>query len=192
MNDDLAHHYDIKYRGQNCFRYREWLYAPYVSSLIDFCGLPQGSSVLHVECGQECFSYLFHNHGMKVSGIDVSETGIRSAKKVYGRFGITFVVADIHAAVFPERFDCMFVRSCSLYNTAAFSGNDEETRQLLRHLKPNGIFIFAYGSNFSSKRSSTWRCHSLRDTHEHFRRYPEAEIFFSTKIDTWLLRKYAF
>src|SRR2546428_3652923 len=112
MNDDLAHHYDIKYRGQNCFRYREWLYAPYVSSLIDFCGLPQGSSVLHVECGQECFSYLFHNHGMKVSGIDVSETGIRTAKKVYGRFGITFVVADIHAVVFPERFDCMFVRSC--------------------------------------------------------------------------------
>src|SRR2546428_3652920 len=80
----------------------------------------------------------------------------------------------------------------SLYNTAAFSGNDEETRQLLRHLKPNGIFIFAYGSNFSSKRSSTWRCHSLRDVQDHFRRYPEAEIFFSTKIDTWLLRKYAF
>ena len=109
----------------------------------------------------------------------------------YGRFGITFTVADIHTAVFPERFDCLFVRSCSLYNTAGFAADDEPTRELLRHVKPNGTFIFAYNSNFSSRPSPTWRYHSLADVRAHFRRYPAARIFFSTRIGTWLLRRYA-
>src|SRR5439155_823839 len=98
---------------------------------------------------------------------------------------------DIHTAVFPERFDCLFVRSCSLYNTAGFAADDETTRELLRHVKPNGTFIFAYNSNFSSRPSPTWRYHSLADVRAHFRRYPNARIFFSTRIGTWLLRRYA-
>src|SRR5439155_596051 len=80
----------------------------------------------------------------KVTGIDVSETGIRTADRLYGRFGITFTVADIHTAVFPERFDCLFVRSCSLYNTAGFAADDEPTRELLRPVKPNGTVIVAH------------------------------------------------
>src|SRR5438034_7915971 len=125
MNVDRVQHYDVKYRDQNYFQYRRWLHAPYVSSLVRACGLPEGASVLDVGCGQGFFSYLFHTHGMKVTGIDVSETGIRTADRLYGRFGITFTVADIHTAVFPERFDCLFVRSCSLYNTA---GDRKSTR----------------------------------------------------------------
>jgi len=191
MNVDRARHYDVKYRDANYFQYRRWLHAPYVSSLIRVCGLPEGSSVLDVGCGQGFFSYLFHTHGMKVTGIDVSETGIRTAERLYGRSGITFTVADVRTAVLPERFDCLFVRSCSLYNTAGFSADDETTRELLRHVKPNGTFIFAYNSNFSSRPSPTWRYHSLADVRAHFGRYPGARIFFSTRLDTWLLRSYA-
>jgi len=192
MQIDKTQEYDTKYLDQNYFRHHEWIYAPYISSLIAYCGLKEGSSVLDVGCGQGFFSYLFRKSGMRVYGIDLSETGIRMAEKLYGQLGITFAVADIHAAAIPGQFDCIFVRSCSLYNTDAFPLHKEVTRKLLRHLKENGVFIFAYNSNFSSRTSLGWRYHSLRDVQEHFSTYPNAKIFFSNKIDTWLLRKFAF
>ena len=186
-----AHHYDVKYRDANYFRYRRGLYAPYVSTLVRACGLPAGSSVLDVGCGQGFFSYLFHAHGMRVTGVDVSETGIQTAERLYGRRGITFAVADVRTARFPERFDCVFVRSCSLHNTATFPADDATTRALLSHVKPGGAFIFAYNSKFSSKSSPTWRYHSLADVRAHFGRYPDARVFFSTRVDTWLLGRWA-
>jgi SAM-dependent methyltransferase len=192
MHTDRTHHYDAKYAHQNYFGYREWLYAPFVASLIAFCGLRPGSSVLDVGCGQGFFSYLFSKHGMNVHGVDISETGIRTAEQRYGGPGVTFGVADIHTAVFPEPFDCVFVRSCSLYNTPVFPVSAEPTETLLRHLKPNGVLLFAYNSKFSSATSSTWRYHSLKDAQAHFRRYPDASVFFSNRIDTWLLRRHAF
>ena len=172
MRIEERQRYDAKYRDQNYFRYREWLHAPYVSSLIAFCGLKQGSSVLDVGCGQGFFSYLFNKHGMRVLGVDLSETGIRIAESLYGQLGITFTVSDVEAAAFPEKFDCVFVRSCSLYNNGAFPGDGEVTTKLLRHLKDGGVFIFVYNSNFSSKTSSTWRYHSLRDVQQHFSASP--------------------
>src|SRR3989442_13929480 len=106
MNVDRAQHYDVKYRDQNYFQYRRWLHAPYVSSLVRACGLPEGASVLHVGFGQGFFSYLFHARGMKVTGIAVSQTGIRTADRLYRGFWRTFTVAGDLAAGFPARFLC--------------------------------------------------------------------------------------
>ena len=184
--------YNESYKRQNYFHYPSWIYAPYVSSLIAFCGLEKGASILDVGCGQGFFSYLFGKHGMKVHGIDTSETGIRAAQNLYGRLGITFSVADIQTASFPEQFDCIFVRSCSLYNTDAFPFQKEVTCSLLRHLKSSGTFIFAYNSTFSSKVSPTWRYHSLEDVKQHFSSYNNAQIFFLNKLTTILTRKYSF
>ena len=87
---------------------------------------------------------------MRVHGIDVSESGIRLAQRLSEGPGITFEVADIETAEFPAKFDCVFVRSCSLYNIPEFAISDEVTGKLLKHLKENGTFIFAYHSSFSS------------------------------------------
>lgn len=184
--------YNKTYRQTNYFRYQNWLYEPYVSSLIAFCGLTKGASVLDVGCGQGFFSNLFGKNGMRVHGIDMSETGIRSAQALYGHLGITFAVADVETATFREQFDCIFVRSCSLYNTLTFSQENETTRSLLKHLKTGGTFIFAYNSNFSSKVCRTWRYHSLDDVRQHFSGYSNAQIFFLNKITTYLLRGYSF
>ena len=184
--------YNETYRETNYFRYQNWLYKPYVSSLIAFCGLAKGASVLDVGCGQGFFSNLFSKNGMRVHGIDMSETGIRSAQALYGHLGTTFAVADIETAAFREQFDCIFVRSCSLYNTLTFSRQNEITTSLLRHLKPGGTFIFAYNSNFSSRICRTWRYHSLDDVQQHFSGYSNAQIFFLNKITTYLLRGYSF
>jgi SAM-dependent methyltransferase len=128
---------------------------------------------------------------MKVHGIDLSETGIRGAQNLYGRFGITFGVSDVQKVTFPDQFDCIFVRSCSLYNGHTFPLQGQVTDSILRHLKVGGTFIFAYNSNFSSKVSPTWRYHSLEDVRQHFAEYPNAEIFFLNRITTYLLRKYS-
>src|ERR1700723_96158 len=96
--------YNETYRETNYFRYQNWLYEPYVSSLIAFCGLRKGAMVLDVGCGQGFFSNLFRKNGMRVHGIDMSETGIRAAQSLYGHLGITFAVADIETVIFPDQF----------------------------------------------------------------------------------------
>lgn len=189
---DKAAHYNFQYSKQNYFGYSEWMYDQYISSLILACGLKKGSSVLDVGCGQGFFSYLFRKHGMNVYGIDISEVGIGMAKKMYSQSGINFAVGDIETVVFPEQFDCVFVRSCSLYNRADFSENDEVTHKLLRHVRPSGILMFLYNSNFSSRRSDSWRFHTWNEMKKHFSVYHDAYFFFSIKIDTFVLGRYAF
>src|ERR1700693_2612534 len=184
MQTGNAKFYDEIYKRQNYFHYPSWIYGPYVSSLIKFCGLRKGASILDVGCGQGFFSYLFSKHGMKVHGVDLSETGISAARNLYGRFGITFSVADVQTLTLPEQFDCVFVRSCSLYNTEAFPLEKEVTRNFLRNLKSSGTLVFGYNSNFSSKESTTWRYHSLEDVERHFSGYSNAEVFFLNKATT--------
>jgi len=184
--------YDKKYAEDNYFHYREWVYAPYISSLVSYCHLKPGSLVLDVGCGQGLFSYLFCKCGMKVHGIDMSEIGIRTATTRYGKLGITFEATDMNAAVFPTKFDGIFVRSCSLYNTDDFAQTDEVTDHLLAYLKKGGVLIFAYYTNLSGKTSPHWRYHSLRDVAKHFHNYSHTKIFFCNKIDTLVMRKWAF
>jgi len=189
---DKAAFYNASYQRKNYFHYQTWIYGRYISGLIAFSGLKKGASVLDVGCGQGLFSHLFAKRGMKVHGIDISESGIDRAKGLYGGLGITFAVADIQTEVFREQFDCIFVRSCSLYNTDAFPFERGTTDRLLRQLKDNGILIFAYNSNLSSEKSSGWRYHSLRDVQQHFGAYHNAEVFFVNRVGGCILGKRSF
>jgi SAM-dependent methyltransferase len=189
---DKAAQYDSQYRKENYFGYSEWIYDRYISSLILACGLKKGSLVLDVGCGQGFFSYLFRKHGMNVYGIDISEVGIQMATDKYGHLGIRFTVADIESVKFPEQFDCVFVRSCSLYNRLDFPVNDGITGTLLKHVRPSGVLLFLYNSNFSSRKSESWRYHSWEDLKRHFTKYANAKLYFAIKIDAVVLGKYAF
>lgn len=188
---DKAAHYNSQYEKENYFGYKEWMYDRYIASLIQTAGLKEGSTVLDVGCGQGFFSNLFRKHGMNVHGIDISEVGIREASKAYGQLGVNFSVADFETMNSSQQFDCVFVRSCSLYNRSDFSMNNDMTLKLLSHVRSLGVLIFVYNSNFSSKRSDSWRFHSWDDLVRHFHGCPNAKFFFSTKIDACLLGKYA-
>jgi SAM-dependent methyltransferase len=189
---DKVAHYNARYRKENYFGYREWVFDRYISGLIRACGLEQGATVLDVGCGQGFFSYLFRKHGMNVTGIDISEVGIQAARNAYGHLGITFAVADIETDVLPGRFDCVFVRGLSLYNRPDFPDNAEVTNNLLKLVSPSGVLLFLYHSNCSSKRSESWRYHSWKELQTHFSRYPGARFHFSFKIDASVLGRYAF
>jgi len=181
-----------RYKHPNSFRYHKWIYAPYITSLISYCGLKKGASILDVGCGQGFFSWLLSKNGMKVHGIDISETKIQEAQRLYGHLGVTFAVSNIETAKFPEQFDCIFVRSFSLYNVAMFPQENRTTNNLLKYLKPRGTFVFLYNTNFSSKISKTWRYHSLADVQQHFSGYPNARVFVLSRFTNYLLRIHSF
>lgn len=192
MTIELKWSYNTKYAEPNYFRYREWLYRPYIAALVSYCRLAPGSTVLDVGCGQGLFAHLLAQNGMRVRGIDISEAGIGRARQLYGSGRVDFEVANIETAQFTVPFDCIFVRSCSLYNTDDFLFSDAVTEKLLAHLKPGGTFMFLYNSSFSEPEDDSWRHHSLADVRRHFQDYPDRQCFFSSKIDTWLFGRYAF
>lgn len=189
---DKAAHYNAQYQKTNFFGYREWLYDRYIAGLILACNIKAGASVLDVGCGQGFFSYLFQKHGMAVHGVDISEVGIRAAQRQYGQYGATFAVADIDGTSMQGQFDCVFVRGLSLYNREDFANNTEVTTRLLELVKPAGVLMFLYYSNCSSKKSNTWRYHSWEELRSHFKAYPNAQLYFSFKLDAWVLGKYTF
>jgi protein-L-isoaspartate O-methyltransferase len=47
--------YDDKYRRAHYFRYRQWLYRPFVEALVNKANLRAGCRVLDVGCGQGFF-----------------------------------------------------------------------------------------------------------------------------------------
>jgi SAM-dependent methyltransferase len=184
--------YNKKYNKRNYFGSREWLYGPYISSLVSLSGLKAGFSVLDAGCGQGFFSYLFHRHGLKVCGIDLSETGIRAAQSLYGSLGIRFVVGDIRSIPLSMKFDCVFTRACSLYNSKDFIISQEITDRLLGYVREGGTFIFAYNTKLNPmQKSKSWMYHTLGDVQRHFSRYPLVKIYVVNRLDMVLIGKYA-
>jgi len=180
--------YDQKYRQQNYFQYREWLYRRFVQALVRRAGLAAGGSVLDAGCGQGFFSWLFSGLGFRTTGVDLSPEGIAAAQRQYGKQVERFLVGDVMDLPFVDCFDCVFTRSCSLYNDATFASRTDATDRLLSYVKPGGVFIFDYYSKLSARKSSdSWRYHSLDDLRRHFARYPGATILFSLRFDALLL-----
>jgi hypothetical protein len=66
------------------------------------------------------------------------------------------------------------------------------TRQFLERVRPGGVFVFIYNTNFSGRPSSKWRFHSLQEAQQHFSDYPEARVFFVNKLTPYVLRRFSF
>lgn len=185
--------YDIKYSQDDYFNNRKWINDIYVKSLIRKSNIPMDSWILDVGCGQGYFSHLLNTCGMDVLGIDLSETGIRQALSHYKSNKLHFIVGDAFNAPVLIEFDCVFARALSLYNTDNVEQIRSITRILMEHVKPNGLFIFLYSTNFHSRKwSDTWRHHNLDDIMHFFSDYQDKLVYFSSKVDCLLFGKLAF
>jgi SAM-dependent methyltransferase len=189
-----AQHYDGVYAQPNAFQHRLWIYRPLVRALIRKAGLKPGSSVLDVGCGQGLFSYLFWRCGMRVYGIDVSQAGIKSAQTAYGSPSCRFLVADARKMPFArQQFDCIFARSCSLYNTHAFATGTDFTEELMDYVRTKGVFIFLYNTNLRrSGDSGPWRYHTLNEARQHFGKIRGSVTYFSLRLETAVLGPISF
>ncbi len=189
----LARAYDEKYRLGQYFKYRGWLYRPVVKALVKKANLRAGSTVLDVGCGQGFFTRLFADLGLEPVGIDISGEAIRSAQRDYCTSGARFEVGDILSLKYQGAYDCVFARGLSLYNTKEFNQRHDVTDALLACLKPGGMMIFGYHTNFCPrKKSKSWIYHSYSDAKRHFSSYPDAKVYFSLRIEALLLGRYAF
>lgn len=188
MNDEnqssVERAYNDHYSRQNYFGYREALYRPFIRALANRAGLRRGASVLDLGCGQGFFTWLFHASGYAATGVDLSAEGIRSATAAYPR-GPAFLVGDVMRLPYQEEFDCVFVRSCSLYNVDDFARDRTVTLRFLTYLKPGGVFVFDYHTCLDLRRSrGPWRYHSIDALRQHFSEWGDAETFFSLRVET--------
>jgi 2-polyprenyl-3-methyl-5-hydroxy-6-metoxy-1,4-benzoquinol methylase len=184
--------YDDKYRRSHYFRYRQWLYRPFIKALIKKANLRAGCDVLDVGCGQGFFSSLFADFGLKAVGVDISPEGIRSAERDYSFSGAKFEVGDVLSLECEGAYDCVFARGLSVYNSNDFEGTRDITDVLLAYLKPGGVMIFDYYTNLCRRRKSqSWIYHSLADAKKHFSLYPGATVYFSLRIETLLFGSWA-
>lgn len=191
--EELAQSYDRNYLRPNYFQYKEWLYRPYIKALVKKARLKRGSSVLDAGCGQGFFTSLFADLGFDAVGVDISGEGIRAAQRTYGSNLARYMLGDVRSPDLGRQFDCVFTRSCSLFNSEAFGELQEITDALLAHVRPGGIFIFDYYTKLSPRKKSTsWIYHSLAAAEKHFSKYPQAEVIFSLRFDAIALGSLAF
>ncbi len=190
---EISKGYDEKYQTRNYFRYRTWLYRPFVKALVGKAGLRRGGRLLDAGCGQGFFTWLFAERGLDAIGVDVSAAGLSYAREMYRSSGAKFELGDVLGLGWRNEFDCVFTRSCSLYNSQEFEKKHEVTDQLLNYLRPGGILIFDYYSRLGAKEQpQEWIYHSLASVQNHFSRYPSAEVYFSLRMETMLLGRLAF
>jgi len=188
----LRNFYDRAYLKDNYFGHKYLLYRPFVRSLIAATGLKRGSEVLDAGCGQGFFSHLFAAEGMKVYGTDMSFVGLTAARRNFVSPSTRFFVSDVARIPSVHQFDCVFIRSCSLFNTDQIDRCVAPTSELLKNVKRDGMLIFVYNTNVSSA-SAGWRHHRLSE----IRRFLERscgpiDLYFINKVDTLVLGHWAF
>jgi SAM-dependent methyltransferase len=189
---DIARGYDEMYRRPNFFRYHPWMYRSYIRALVNKTSLAKGSRVLDVGCGQGFFTGLFADLGMQALGVDISAEAVRSAIYERRSSGARFEVGDAMSLPYKNAFDCVFLRSCSLYNSEDFETNREFTDILLGYAKQGGVLIFDYYSRLRPpKNNGSWRHHSFHAVKNHFSRWPQARIYFSLRLDAIVLNTLA-
>ena len=192
-NGSVAEWYDRYYGAPNYFRDKCWLFRPFVQALVAEAGLSKRTTLLDAGCGQGLFTALFAEHGIEVLGVDLSSVGIEYARSKYSTSNINFEIGDVLELPYQAMFDCVFTRSCSLYNHADFATDTFVTERLIRYLKPGGVLIFDYNTRLAPRRtSSAFRCHTLEDAVAHFSHIPGASVTFCTRIECRVLGRLAF
>lgn len=179
--------YESYYRRANHYGYQPWIMRPYVRALVAKAGLAKGATILDLGCGQGMFTALLREEGMAALGIDLSPQAIASARASYGEF---FTLGD-GTTLRGVSFDAVFVRSCSSYNVENFALDHSVTDKFMSYLKPSGVLLWAYASRAEGV-SSPWLQHSLKEVRTHFARYPGAQVYFSLRLETFLLGRWAF
>lgn len=110
----------------------------------DLLGDVNGKTLLHLQChfGQDTLSWA--RKGAKVTGIDLSDKSIRTAKDLAVEMAIdaSFIASNVYdiSKYLDEQFDIVFTSYGSI---CWLPDLDEWARIIARHLKPGGTFLIA-------------------------------------------------
>jgi SAM-dependent methyltransferase len=104
---------------------------------------PKEPRLLDLCCGFGRFSAEFARRGFAVTGVDITETYLRTAREeaAYENLAVEYVQADIRDFRRPGFFDL----AVNLYISFGYFDDEHEDRAVLRNvyesLKPGGVFI---------------------------------------------------
>ena len=110
---------------------------------LELLGNIAGKSILHLQChfGQDSLSLA--RLGAKVTGLDISDTSIETARELNSKLGLdaTFIRSDVYAA--KEHIDGKFDIVFTSYGTIGWLPDLDKWADIVAHfLKPNGKFVF--------------------------------------------------
>jgi Methylase involved in ubiquinone/menaquinone biosynthesis len=116
--------------------------------LIDVLGLPSGSRILDVPCGQGRHAHLLAEAGFDVDGLDYSEHLIDLAKKRGTGSTLRYVRGDMRKL--PQRWSGRFDAVVNLFTSFGFFLDPKEDARVIgefaRVLKPGGVLVWHGGS----------------------------------------------
>ncbi|MBR9976163.1 MAG: class I SAM-dependent methyltransferase [Bacteroidetes bacterium] len=156
--------YDSFYAGEGFRYYPPAFTRAVLRSLLRTAGVRDGARVLDVGCATGYYSAILTTLGCEVTGIDISETGIRKAREQYPH--IRFEVQDATALPYPpDSFDVVFAVGVSVANTRDIGAVHEWLRHLMGVLTPGGTLVLVGGSTLTGAISehSDWYNHTWEE-----------------------------
>jgi ubiquinone/menaquinone biosynthesis C-methylase UbiE len=116
--------------------------------LIDLVGLPVGSRILDVPCGQGRHSHLLAEAGYDVDGLDYSSKLLKVARKRGAGANLRYARGDMRKM--PARWTRRFDAVLNLFTSFGFFAHPAEdvrvVREYARVLKPGGLLVWHGGS----------------------------------------------
>jgi SAM-dependent methyltransferase len=106
-------------------------------------------TLLDVGCATGFYTESFRLLGCTVTGLDYSEIAIEQASDKFPH--CNFVQMNGFDPVFAQKFDMIFCRGFSGANTHDLNFLAQWINKYLAILRDNGLFVFAYSSDFSGK-----------------------------------------
>lgn len=119
-----------------------------VARVIDVLGLPAGSRVLDVPCGQGRHAHLLAEAGFRVDGLDYSEHLLRVARKRGTGPSLRYTRGDMRRL--PSRWSGRFDALLNLFTSFGFFADPSDDamviREFARVLRPGGVLVWHGGS----------------------------------------------
>lgn len=152
----------------------------FVKTLIKKSGMPQGSSLVDIGCGNGMYSGIFRDYGMNVKGIDISEKAIEFCN---GKFQneIEFTCGDALSLGHEIECDYGFCSFFTLFN-AFDTGREcrEYADLIMNHIKKDGLLFFIWYSDLTAIRLPFHRFNIMNFTIKQLR-----EMFNSYHVESY-------
>lgn len=114
----------------------------FMKNITTFLALPKTNHILDLPCGKGRHSVFLNSLGYKVTGGDLSENSIKSAK-LHENETLKFNVHDMRKS-FSKKYDAVF----NLFTSFGYFEDDSEDLLILQNIKngltKNGVFVFDF------------------------------------------------
>lgn len=165
-------HYEQEAFGDEGDNARKYLLNPAIFALL---GDVAGKQVLDAGCGQGYLCRLLARKGARVTGLEPSESGYRSAvqREERERLGIIYLQADLSAWQADSSFDAV-VCNMVLMDIPDYSAAIENC---VRSLKPGGSFIFSLLHPCFEEPGAEWLRKGYVEVREYLSEYTKEQRF---------------